>query len=108
MLVALRHRKEDIPVYIDRFLKEIKKADESLIIPQLPQDVLNKLLNYSWPGNLRELRNTLQRLIMLSQGRTLTLSDLPPVFTQEAKPLHAGSPYQSLEEVEKKSYSSSS
>ncbi len=101
MLVALRHRKEDIPIYIERFLKEIKRAEEKLDIPVIPQDVLNKLLNYNWPGNLRELRNTLQRLIMLSQGRPLTLADLPPAFTQEVKPLQGDSPYRSLEEVEK-------
>jgi len=101
MLVSLRHRKEDLPVYIDRFLKEIKKTKGGLDIPLIPKDVTDKLLNYTWPGNLRELRNTLQRLIMFSQGRSLTLSDLPPVFTQELKLHPANSPYKSLEEVEK-------
>jgi transcriptional regulator with PAS, ATPase and Fis domain len=79
----------------------MKTSKEALVIPQIPPEVLNKLLNYNWPGNLRELKNTLQRMVMLSQGRAVSLADLPPVFTQEVKPVQVDSPYRSLEEVEK-------
>ena len=97
-LVSLRHRAEDIPVYIDRFLDEIKKSGGSS--GEIPKEVMDKLLNYNWPGNLRELRNTLQRLMMLSKGRPINLGDLPPAFSQQPRrPVE--SPYRSLEEIEK-------
>jgi DNA-binding NtrC family response regulator len=101
MLVSLRHRKEDIAVYIDRFLKEIKKTGANEQVQSIPKEVQEKLLTYDWPGNLRELRNTVQRLIMLSQGRPIMVSDLPPAFRQEPRADTSESPYRSLEEVEK-------
>lgn len=105
MLVSLRHRREDIPIYIDRFLKELKKSErigESCeTISEIPQNVLERFMEYHWPGNLRELRNAIERLVMLSQGRTMILNDLPPAIRQDPKPVPAQSPYQSLEEIEK-------
>jgi transcriptional regulator with PAS, ATPase and Fis domain len=93
-LVSLRHRPEDIPTYVKRFLSDLKA-------PNLPEDVLKKILDYNWPGNLRELWNTIQRLVMLSDGRTMTLNDLPPIFSHQPKLQEFGSPYRSLEETEK-------
>ncbi len=70
VLPGLRHRREDLPVLIEQLLKESRTV--------LPPEVLNFLLSYSWPGNTRELKNTLERLSILSRSHPLTLEDLPP------------------------------
>lgn len=61
-LPALRKRPEDIPMLVRNFLKE-RIADEDAI----EGEPLNKLLNYSWEGNVRELRNSLMRASALAQ-----------------------------------------
>jgi DNA-binding NtrC family response regulator len=100
-LVALRHRKEEIPVYVERFLRDLQlseKMEEPLVVPP---EVLEKIMLYNWPGNLRELRNTIQRLVMLSSGRPISLADLPPAFRQDPRPLPTVEINKSLEEIEK-------
>ncbi|MCC6546850.1 sigma-54-dependent Fis family transcriptional regulator [Candidatus Sumerlaeota bacterium] len=75
-LPPLRKRRDDIPILIDHFIEEYN--------PKLKRNVtsvedlaLQKLLNYSWPGNIRELENTMQRVMLMSQGNTIRLADLP-------------------------------
>lgn len=96
-VVPLRHRREDIPVIIQKMMKEI--APKAMIPPL----VMQKLLEYSWPGNLRELRNTLERLVLLSSDRQMGLDDLPESVRQGAlkKSSATHEPLRSLEEVEK-------
>ncbi len=64
-LVGLRYRKEDVGVLIHKFA------------PQVPEGVFKVLMDYSWPGNVRELKNCVERLVFLSQGREMTVADLP-------------------------------
>ncbi len=76
--VALRERKEDIPYIIDVFLK---KYGEEYGKPEmhLSADALELLSRHAWPGNIRELENVIQRLIIMS-GKTLEVADLPEYF----------------------------
>ncbi len=63
-LPALRERQEDIPMLVDRFLAELDKdgyENFEVLDPELQQ----KLLAYEWPGNLRELRNTAERIALM-------------------------------------------
>ncbi len=57
----LRERKSDIPLLIDHFLKKAEDSSE----PRLSKSALNKLMNYSWPGNVRQLENILNRALIL-------------------------------------------
>jgi NtrC-family two-component system response regulator AlgB len=68
VLVPLRFRKEDIPILIQKFYRGAKP---------IPTGVMKVLLAYDWPGNIRELRNVIERLQLLSQGREPQLDDLP-------------------------------
>lgn len=72
----LRERKEDIPAliyfFIDKFSKEYGKE-----IKGITNDALLCLMNYSWPGNIRELKNIIERAIILAQGPYITLKDIP-------------------------------
>ncbi|MCB9494388.1 MAG: sigma-54-dependent Fis family transcriptional regulator [Desulfobacteraceae bacterium] len=59
-LPPLRNRKEDIPFLCESFLNEISKTP-----PPLTPDVLDALQHHNWPGNIRELKNTMQRFVTL-------------------------------------------
>jgi DNA-binding NtrC family response regulator len=70
-LPPLRERKEDIPPLIERFLA----GAESRYI--LTNEALEAMLNYDWPGNIRELKNCLDRMMALNDGPLLHFGDLP-------------------------------
>jgi len=62
----LRERKEDIPVLAEHFLYSIRVAGSP--IRSLSSDAVESLVSYHWPGNIRELRNVVERLVMMSSG----------------------------------------
>lgn len=68
----LRERKEDIPELAKYFLKELGYAHFPLV-----KSVLNLLKQYAWPGNIRELRNMLERALLLAVGEPITLDHFP-------------------------------
>ena len=70
-LPPLRERKEDIPLLVDRFLAG---ADRRY---SLSEDAMDALLDYSWPGNIRELKNCLERMMAFNSGPLLHYEDLP-------------------------------
>ncbi len=76
---ALRERKDDIPVlikhYMDIFAKEAGKS-----IKDIDYETMQVMLAYEWPGNIRELRNTIERAIVLADGDLITIHDLPDKF----------------------------
>ncbi|MCB9781836.1 MAG: sigma-54-dependent Fis family transcriptional regulator [Candidatus Omnitrophica bacterium] len=78
-LPPLRERKDDIPLLIHHFLQ--KKTAESESIPTLGLEVQDALLNYSWPGNIRELENVIERATVLREAETIELRDLPHEIT---------------------------
>ncbi|MFQ9893890.1 MAG: sigma-54-dependent transcriptional regulator [Emergencia sp.] len=72
---SLRERKEDIPGLISFFFEKIKN-DQKKVIEEIDRDVLHYLYNYEYPGNVRELRNMIERLVTLSNGPSITMNDL--------------------------------
>jgi transcriptional regulator with PAS, ATPase and Fis domain len=72
----LRDRIEDIPLLVDYF---IKKYCASMNRPVIPVDstVLKHLEDFSYPGNIRELENMIERAIVVGNGKKITLKDLP-------------------------------
>jgi DNA-binding NtrC family response regulator len=73
---ALRHRREDIGPLVTHILARLS-FELGIPRPAVGAEVLAVLEEYSWPGNVRELENVLERLLVVSQDRTVTLSDLP-------------------------------
>ena len=71
----LRQRKEDIPLLAQHFVK-IYAAQVGKPIKNIPEQIMDKLLNYDWPGNVRELMNIIERGIILSTGPIFTLPEL--------------------------------
>jgi transcriptional regulator with PAS, ATPase and Fis domain len=70
-LPPLRERKDDIVLLITHFIKKYRKAFNK-DIKFLPKQLLDRLLHYEWPGNIRELENVIQRAILLSKNDTIT------------------------------------
>ena len=69
---SLRDLQEDLPFLIDELMKKMGCSDEI----QLSEQATKALLQYSYPGNFRELENILERAVALSAGQTITLDDL--------------------------------
>ena len=76
----LRERRDGIPLLIDHFLNEIGKTI-GRPIPEIEPDLLEKLISYEWPGNVRQLKNCLESMLVLSDGSALCLKDLPGSIT---------------------------
>jgi two-component system, NtrC family, response regulator AtoC len=75
-LPPLRDRAEDIPLlvtfYVDAYNTEFKKR-----VRGVAPDAMRQLQSYRWPGNIRELRNAIERAMLLADGDTLTVNDFP-------------------------------
>ena len=68
---SLKDRKEDIPILIDYFMEIICK-DHGITKKEIEEKAVSLLSNYDWPGNIRELRNVIERLIILSENKITT------------------------------------
>jgi DNA-binding NtrC family response regulator len=78
-LPPLRERREDIPLLVQKFLAEFNKENNKEV-EGLTSDAMAALLEYNWPGNIRELRNAVERMVVLSRQNRLTVRDLPPAL----------------------------
>lgn len=75
-LPSLRERIKDISVLAHYFVKQFSEKTNKKTL-NITDDFLQKLENYSWPGNIRELKNIIERSVILSNGDTLTSDVLP-------------------------------
>jgi DNA-binding NtrC family response regulator len=85
----LRERREDIAVLIDFFLKKHTK-NTSRLITGLTPDTKKLMIDYSWPGNVRQLESAIERAILLAENDKITLEDLPTEVRQEVGPAAEG------------------
>jgi DNA-binding NtrC family response regulator len=88
-LPPLRERREDLPLLIDHIVR--KKGKDLRKLPRLSPEVEEALADYSWPGNVRELENVLERGLVLCDGETIELPDLPEEV-RDAEPAVSASP----------------
>jgi two-component system response regulator AtoC len=75
-LPPLRERADDIPLLADHFLAKFNKR-LGTAVEGISPDAIAALLSHNWPGNIRELENLIERSVLLLDGTTLTLADLP-------------------------------
>lgn len=102
-LPPLRERGVDLPLFIDHFIQlSNKELDRN--VQSISADAKALLLKYDWPGNLRELRNVIKRMVLLSPGTVATSAALPDEMMisihQSAKP--AGSDLKAINEMNEK------
>lgn len=87
-LPPLRERREDIPLLVNYFLKELCEENgktEFTIEPKL----LRFFETYEWPGNVRQLSNCLESMVVLAHGQTLSMDDLPATIGEPSSPSSA-------------------
>lgn len=72
----LRVRKEDIPLFVTRFVKNFAERNRKIVAGVEPA-VLEKLAMHEWPGNVRQLENAIEHAVALARGRLLQWEDLP-------------------------------
>lgn len=89
-LPALRDRKEDIPILVDHFINHFARVNNRKI-SGIDPDALLSMMNYSWPGNIRELKNMIERIVVLSASPQIQLSSLPDDIRSSASPSLIGS-----------------
>jgi two-component system, NtrC family, response regulator AtoC len=84
----LRARREDIPLLVEHFLQHFC-AKHACRTNSMTMPALEALKNYSWPGNLRELKNLIEKLVVMARGDKVDIDDLPPyIFARkEALPV---------------------
>lgn len=94
VLPPLRERQSEIPQLVARFAAEIARENNHPVTGISP-DALRALLDYPWPGNIRELRNCIEYMVVMSQGTQLEVQDLPESVRHpqpmEAKPKESAS-----------------
>jgi len=79
----LRKRKEDIPPLVDHFIRKFAEK-EGKQIEGISAEAMNLLLQYSFPGNIRELENVIERAVVFCESNYITSADLP-IFLKEKK-----------------------
>ena len=95
-LPALRERKEDIPLLAEHFIRKQCEAD-SLPIVTLSDDAVRFLQSLSFPGNIRQLKNMVERAVLMSGKEVITAAD----FSEEPQPLPIAGNTLNLEEQER-------
>src|ERR1041384_1399038 len=70
LIPPLRERREDIPVLVEHYLQEFSQKHNKKVIGIEP-DALKQMMNFHWPGNVRQLVNILERAIVLASGQIL-------------------------------------
>jgi Nif-specific regulatory protein len=97
-LPALRERREDLPLLIEHFLDRFAQLSGRDV--RLSTDTLRLLMRYPWPGNIRELENTMQRLVVLAEDDTIEPSDLPMHLLMHDLPEEGGAGMSLDDEIE--------
>ena len=80
----LRERKADIPLLVEHLLRANENGDRRRW--QVTKEALNCLMAYPWPGNIRELRNTIERVSVLADGEVITIENLPRGIVNFSQP----------------------
>ena len=82
-LPPLRDRREDIHLLVFHFLERYKEKS-GRFVSGISKEALRALINYDWPGNVRQLENAIERAVIIASGRQIELDDLPETISQSA------------------------
>ena len=105
VLPPLRERTEDIPLFVEYFIRQAS-AEIGSKIAGITDAALSVLKSYDWPGNIRQLKNSIRTMAVMSNGDRLDVSDIPPEISQRRQLMAAAKPAEgiggvSLVELEK-------
>jgi len=94
LMPSLRERKEDIPILVNYYLKKFNKKYKKKI--EISSNVMEVFKNYHWPGNIRELANTVERIVIMAEDKVINKVDLPFNIFAEVSPTHTSAKNSSL------------
>ncbi len=83
-LPPLRERRQDIPILVDEFVRGTS-TEHDLPPVSITREALELLVDYDWPGNIRELRNLVESIVVMMPGRTITPADIPPSIRRKER-----------------------
>ena len=75
----LRERKEDIPLLTNHFLHKFSIAN-SRSIDNISSEAMKAIINYNWPGNIRELQNIIEQAVVICKENEIGIEDLPDII----------------------------
>ncbi len=78
VLPPLRERQGDIPLLVQHFLKKFNEENKKNVT--LSMEINTLFIKYNWPGNIRELENCIERLVVLAQDHAITIKTIPPAI----------------------------
>ena len=84
VMPSLRERKDDIPLLINHFLQLFSRVT-GREAPMIAPDAMEILMDYHWPGNIREMENLVKYLLTVARGDTIRLPDLPKLFGRPSR-----------------------
>jgi len=82
----LRERPEDIPPLVHEFVRRAATRTKKDVVSVSPE-AMTALMNYRWPGNVREVEHAIERAVIVARGPSIRVRELPPEVSQ--KPVHA-------------------
>ncbi len=85
----LRHRREDIPLLVDHFARKFAQQMDKRM-PEISEEVQLALMGYDWPGNVRQLINVMQNMVVIAESDRLETRHLPPELRDAAGQHSAG------------------
>jgi DNA-binding NtrC family response regulator len=94
----LRERKDDIPLLVSDFIREFCARENKVL--EVSDEVMKIFLNYDWPGNIRQLKNVIERAVVLTKKNSISIRDLPEEFLHYRKQQSRTVKIRSLKEFE--------
>jgi DNA-binding NtrC family response regulator len=85
-LPPLRERRDDIPLLVRRFIRELARQHDRTFRGITPE-AMQRLVSAPWPGNVRQLRNLIESMVVLAPGAEIRASDIPPDILEGARSL---------------------
>jgi PAS domain S-box-containing protein len=99
VLPPLRERKEDVPLLVRRFIERMNRL-RGKNIKDLAEEALSALMQYDWPGNIRELENAIEHACVLSRGEKIEIHHLPGTLRKISFPQKTIRPGKALADLE--------
>ena len=84
MMPPLRERLDDLPLLCAHFMREFSERNNK-VVAGISAEAIDMLSGYRWPGNIRELRNTMEKMVVLSRGDRLGVRDVPANIRQAVR-----------------------
>ncbi len=87
----LRERSDDVPLLVDHYLQNFSQTHK-VPATEIAPDAMAALMAYRWPGNIRELKNVVERIVLKAAGRIIKVGDLPPEVLAAKPAVAIGAP----------------